>query len=159
MQGNAGGLYAAPYISNSNGALFGDMTVNGQDATPYLSAGSATVVLMLPNLEKYFGVLWGSVDAYNTLEFFDGMTSVGTITGNDVSVSANGDQGANGTYYVNINSDVSFDKVVASSSRFAFEFDNVAINPEALRVPEPASMALFSLGLIGVGFTRRKAAA
>lgn len=159
VQGNLDGAYAAPYISNSNGALFGDMTVNGQDATPYLSAGNAAVVLMLPNLEKYFGVLWGSVDAYNTLEFFSGMTSVGTITGTDVSASANGDQGANGTYYVNINSDVSFDKVVASSSRFAFEFDNVAYHTEALTVPEPVSMALLSLGLIGVGFTRRKPAA
>ncbi len=159
VQGNAANAYAAPFLSNNNGLLFGDPT-NGPNTTHYLSTGNGTVNLALPNAEKYFGLLWGSVDAYNTLEFFDAMnSSVGTITGSQVSALANGDQGASGTYYVNINSDVAFTKVVASSSAFAFEFDNVAINPEALQVPEPASMALFRLGLFGLGFTRRKAAA
>lgn len=158
VQGSVGGQYAAPVLSNSNGVLFGDPT-NGADTTPYLTTGASQVILALPAPEKYFGLLWGSVDGYNTLQFFDGMTLVGTITGTQVSASANGDQGASGTYYVNINSDLAFDTVVASSSSFAFEFDNVAYNPEALSVPEPVSMALFGLGLIGVGFSRRKAAA
>ncbi len=158
VQGSSPGFYAAPVLSNNNGANFGGQP-DGTDTTHYLTTGQDQVILGLPSAEKYFGLLWGSVDAYNTLEFFSGMTSVGTITGTDVSASANGDQGANGTYYVNINSDVSFDRVVASSSGYAFEFDNVAYHTEALTVPEPVSMALFSVGLIGVGFTRCKAAA
>src|SRR4029453_2073891 len=129
VQGAASGLYAAPFLSNSNGTLFGDATVSGADATTYLSSGIGSVTLSLPDPAMYFGMLWGSVDFYNTLQFYSGATLVGTLTGGDVNAFANGDQGAAGTFYVNINSTLSFDKVVATSSQYAFEFDNVALNP------------------------------
>ena len=45
------------------------------------------------------------------------------------SAGANGDQGVNGTYYVNINSNTFFDTVIATSTQYAFEFDNVSFNP------------------------------
>ena len=143
VQGSDSGVYAAPYLSNGNGTMFGDPN-DGPDTTTYLTAGTGSVTLAMPGQEKYIGLLWGSVDTYNTLSLYNDSTLVGTITGTDVTASANGDQGASGTFYVNITSTDSFDKVIATSSSYAFEFDNVAYNPTA--VPEPSS---FILALIG----------
>ncbi len=147
VQGSLSGVYAAPYLSNGNGTLFGDSN-DGPDATTYLSTGIGSVTLTLPGPEMYVGLLWGSVDTYNTLSFYNGSTLVGTVTGSDVTSNADGDQGMNGTYYVNINSTESFDKVVATSSSYAFEFDNVAFNPTA--VPEPSSFILMFVGAMGL---------
>ncbi|MCM8598610.1 MAG: PEP-CTERM sorting domain-containing protein [Candidatus Accumulibacter sp.] len=158
VQGSLAGQYAAPYLSNHNGAQFGN--ADGLDATPYLSTGIGTVIMRLPGAEKYFGLLWGSVDTYNTLEFFDANdVSLGTITGSQVAAVANGNQGASGTYYVNIDSTTAFNKVVARSSSYAFEFDNVAFNVTELSVPEPESAALLAMGLGGLCFARRRRAA
>jgi PEP-CTERM motif len=156
VQGSLSGVYAAPYLSNGNGTLFGDSS-DGPDTTTYLSTGTASVTLSLPGEEKYIGLLWGSVDSYNTLTLYNGLTPVGTVTGTDVTSNADGDQGINGTFYVNITSTESFNTVVASSTQFAFEFDNVAFSPSA--VPEPSSFILGLLGMTGVaGFmqVRRK---
>lgn len=154
--------YAAPYLSNANGTLFGDPN-NGADATPYLSTGIGSVTLTFSSDQLYLGLLWGSVDNYNTLSFYDGVSLVGSITGTDVWASANGDQGVNGTFYVNTISDLAFDSVIASSTNYAFEFDNVAFNSEAFirNVPEPASLTLFCTGLValvGLGRVRRRMA-
>ena len=147
VQGSLSGVYAAPYLSNGNGTLFNDPN-DGPDATTYLSTGIGSVTLTLPGQEMYVGLLWGSVDTYNTLSLYDGSTLVGTVTGSQVTSNANGDQGMNGTFYVNINSTESFDKVVATSSSYAFEFDNVAYNASA--VPEPSSFVLMVVGAMGL---------
>ena len=155
VHGSSSGVYAAPFLSNGNGALFGDPTASGPDATTYLTTGTGSVSLSLPGPEKYFGLLWGSVDSYNSLSFYDATNHlIGTITGHDVTASANGNQGASGTLYVNINSTDAFTRVVASSTSNAFEFDNVAFNPTA--VPEPTSLALFGTGVVGLAFIRRR---
>ena len=156
VTGASNGLYAAPFISNSNGVLFGDNTVAGPDTTKYITTGVGSAVLTLPGSMLYFGLLWGSVDAYNTLEFFNGAASVGTVTGADVTASANGDQGISGTYYVNILSDMMFDRVVASSTDYAFEFDNVSYNSDAPGVPEPISLGLLGAGLLAMGGMARR---
>jgi hypothetical protein len=147
VQGALSGEYAAPYLSNGNGTLFGDPN-DGPDMTTYLTTGTGSVTLMLPSLEKYVGLLWGSVDNYNTLSFYNGANLIGAITGSDVTASANGNQGISGTFYANITSTESFDRIVATSSSNAFELDNVAFNPTA--VPEPSSIIIAFIGGMGV---------
>ena len=152
--------YAAPYLSGSNGNGFGNPgnQPDGIDATKYLSAGTSSITFSFDTAQKYMGLLWGSVDKYNTLEFFNGDTLLKTYTGADVWGAANGDQGAQGTYYVNINDlDGTFTKVVASSTTNSFEIDNVALDTKN-RVPDSgATVAMLGLTLIGLAALRRKA--
>lgn len=161
VTGAAAGQYAEPYISGGNGALFGNAQADGPNVTQYLSSGIGSVELILPDDNQYFGILWGSIDDFNTLEFFDGATSLFSFSGLDVDITADGDQGVNGTYYVNINSDTAFNRVVATSTSYAFEFDNVALGAEPIgpggsEISEPAALAVMSLGLLGVGFAARR---
>lgn len=150
VTGAANGLYAAPYLSNDNGALFGNAG-NGPDETTYLTTGLGQVILYFPGSQRYMGLLWGSVDTGNKLTFYFGGVEQGFIMGTDVWSLANGDQGASGTFYVNINTAFTFDRVVATSSAYSFEFDNVAFAANPLGVPEPGEIGLFLLGLLLVG--------
>lgn len=170
VTGSSSGVYAAPFLSGGNGTGFGAANgpnaapsgnqANGQDATRYVTTGStgaftdARVEFQLPGLQQYFGLLWGSVDLYNTLSFYNGNTLVGAITGASVNPGAAGDQGPSGTYYVNINSTLAFDRVVATSSNYAFELDNVAF--ASRQIPEPATLVLLGLGLMGAGARVRR---
>ena len=57
----------------------------------------------------------------------------------------------------NISSTMTFDKVVATSSSYAFEFDNVAFGTAS--VPEPSSFVLAiigGLGALGYKVVRRR---
>ena len=164
VQSGADGVYAPPVLSNGNGTLFGDPT-NGADTTTYLTAGGiagSSAVLGFSTGQKYFGLLWGSVDDnpnsnLNTIAFYFGDTQIAQFTGADVSAAAgggncaNGNQDTIGTCYVNINLSSAFDRVVMTSSKHAFEFDNVAIAAGNIGVPEPGEIGLFLLGLLLIG--------
>ncbi len=153
-------VHAEPFISGSNAVPFGDVTAMGPDTTRYVTTGNTSATLTFSGMHHYLGMLWGSVDAFNKLEFFGGGTLVGMLTGTDIFAAANGDQGRMGTYYANITSDLGFDRVVASSSDYAFEFDNVAYDSGgSTGVPEPAALGLLGLGLLGTGLVRRRKAA
>ncbi len=71
----------------------------------------------------------------------------------NVSSLVNGNQGIDGAFYVNINSSDAFNRVVASSTGYAFEFDNVALTHDPIslsihgEIPEPGILALLGLGL------------
>jgi hypothetical protein len=162
VTGPSSGFYAEPYLSGGQGALFGDFSPSGPDTTQYLTSGStgsfagASITLTFPASELYMGLLWGSVDDYNTLSFYSGGvggTHLGDVTGSDVLVSPNGDQGIFGTLYVNINSDTPFDTVVVTSSKYAFELDNVSydVANQGGLVPLPATVWLFGSVLAGSG--------
>jgi len=146
--GAVAGQYAPPYLSGFNGTGFGSQPM-GPDTTTYLTTGmgAGRAILTWTSGQKYLGLLWGSVDDYNTLELWNGTTYVGTVTGAEALASPSGNQGVNGTVYVNIYSDLAFDKVIASSTQYAFEFDNVAYSA----VPEPTTMVAGALLLLPFG--------
>ena len=109
---------------------------------------------------NYFGLWWGSADwaaygyIYNELRFYSGATLVQTVTANDVyGANANGNwYNSNDNSYVNIYGLPNFDKVQMYSSTFAFEADNMTVGV----VPEPATMILFGLGLLGLAGLKRR---
>ncbi len=172
VSGAASGRYAAPWLSGDNGQGFGAGGTDqpaGRDASPYLYVFTgATLTLTLPIMAKYVGLLWGSIDGYNTLRLFNGETLVGTVGGADAAAAAStlpdGNQQGQGTAYVNIITTAVFNRLVFTSGSPSFEFDNLAFNalvpggPDPAVVAGPAALALFLLGLAGLACTLRRTA-
>ncbi len=129
-------------------------------AVPEVDIAPRTAEAVLPGTFNYFGLWWGSADwaaygyIYNELRFYSGATLVQTVTANDVyGANANGNwYNPNDNSYVNIYGLPNFNMVQMYSSTFAFEADNMTVGV----VPEPATMLLLGLGLVGIaGFRKR----
>jgi len=145
--GSASGIRAQPFGSTGN-----YWTVGPSDGSPG--------ILDLSSIADIFNVsfLWGSVDAYNLVEFLDMDGNVlASFTGSDIFNPANGNQTD-----PNLNPVVRFDitgndvgtlkSLRFSSTSNAFETDNFTINA----VPEPATWALMLLGFGAIGFGMRR---
>lgn len=130
------------------------------NTSPFLAVGpspnTSPVTVKFSSPADYFGLYWGSVDAFNLVAFFKAGTLVATYSGADVSTGVpNGDQGAAATNrYVNIfaGPGESFDQVVLSSSAQAFENTNLGYRFVS-SVPEPSSMlGTFAVVALGAGY-------
>ena len=120
---------AAPFVGPLPGV---------RDTTNYLSIGSnGTETITFASEKNAFGLYWGSLDTYNTIEFYDGTTLVASYTGSDIlPLFPTGNQGSfasNG--YVEFSGLHSFNKVVLGSSSNAFEIDNIS----AGNIPSPGT--------------------
>jgi hypothetical protein len=132
------------------------------DNTPYLSVafpnavGVETFQAAAGTSYNYFGLYWGSIDAYNSLRFYSGGTLIANITGLDVIQSGTtlGDQvSAGSNRYVNFTFDnETFDRIEFDTTNFAFESDNHAY----ANVPEPSTYALMATAFGAFMFMRRR---
>ncbi|MBX9749893.1 MAG: hypothetical protein K5Q68_09795 [Roseococcus sp.] len=170
--GNVAGITAAPW------------TPTGIESRNYFATqpGGAITINYAQN-QQYFGIMWGSVDSYNTLSFYNGSRLVDSVSGRDVTLNPNGSQAATGTYFANFNfnGDTGFNRVVFSSSLPAFEFNMIAYStqtqaitptdlaklgpqtgPQTVSVPvnaAPVAGSPLLLGLLGLWRRRRAKAA
>jgi hypothetical protein len=140
-----------------------------KDDTPYLAVPQVTpnpyvTVGFGGGSYNYLGLHWGSMDAYNQIEFLSGASVVGTITGSDVWLGspAGGQTIPETNAYVNIFSTLDFDSIKitsfgqpgypGTSAPYAFELDNLAVAV----IPAPGAILLGSIGVAFVGWLRRR---
>lgn len=153
-------------------------SVSGLSATPFknttkyltLNKGQQAVV-SFDGLVDYFGLYWGSIDTYNSVEFKQGATTLATFGGQQIAnlvkekYNLPNTQFASWTNaYTNVyvdffaNSvDKQFDTVILRSTGTAFESDNHAYRA-ARPVPVPG-MALGLVAAAGMLVAKRKKAA
>ncbi len=138
------------------------------DTTPFLGVpgpdptlASGTETISFNAFHDYFGLFWGSIDAYNTISFYDNGALVASYGGAQITANADGDQSASATNeYVNFafsGADL-FNQVLLSSDGRSFEVDNIAVDTPAAAVSEPAAVAVLGSGLalLGLGAWRRQ---
>jgi hypothetical protein len=139
--------------SITTGSVSGQCAAPPNDTSAYLCVGpnrNSPVTATFASLVNYFGFYVGSIDAYNSLEFFNGATKVLTLTGTEIAtrsgIAANGNQSLG--FYINIyasNNSEQFNKVVLISTQNALETDNHAfalvdrIPGQDSSVPEPST--------------------
>lgn len=170
VTGSVTGQYAAPEFSSSlQPATFGQTQLSsypGQMLNQYISVfGNTTATLNFNSPQSYLGLLWGSVDQYNSLTFYNGSSVIGIITGTDIGTVAGnsnyGDWGFN--EYANITSSTAFTKVVVASSQNSFEFADIAYRgfsssaPGAPAPPMTACMAFAAVLILQALRSRRLA--
>lgn len=140
------GLSAQPFGSTGNYATSGP-----SDGTGILSLAAFGDI-------DWISFIWGSIDAYNTLDVLDadGNAFI-SFSGTTVIAAANGNQSDPATNRLVKLTFTGLDRSKVAGLRFrstsnAFEFDNVAVSA----VPEPGTWLLMIMGMAAVGFTMRR---
>ena len=124
---------------------------------------------------NYLGLYWGSIDGYNDITFYSkgvaiNIASINGSTFNKTKLNGSdilqfggnsGDQAnPNTNRYVNLffGEDEQFDKLVFTSSSYAFEIDNLVIQVAGVnqKVSAPGTLALFGFALAAFGWLRRR---
>lgn len=156
MEDFSSGVDGVGTWSPSVGYAFSDLT--GEHVLPFsvdtgryafVTAGLSPVALTLAGDMQYFGLLWGTVDSYNTISFYNDGMLVASYTGTQIAGLAGISDGGTAVVYANFWAGAGevFDTVVFASSSNSFEFDNVRVAP----TPLPAALGLFGSAIAGMG--------
>lgn len=160
VQGSVAGQYAAPVTG-------GTVANPVLTAAPYLSTETGTITLGFAQAQSYLGLLWGSVGPGDELDLLNGSTTVATVSGPQVMSAASsfnstdGAQGFGGSEYtlVNLIGGTFTEAVLRQNGQNSFEASTVEYSAanQAAPAPEPASIALISVGILGAGLLHWRA--
>ncbi len=143
-----------------------------KNTTQYLSLSTGKqAIISFGGLVDYFGLYWGSIDKYNSVEFKKGGTSLVTFGGQQIADLVKSTYNLPTSQYANWHSKYTnvyvdffastdaqlFDTVILSSTGVAFESDNHAYR-SVKPVPVPG-MALGVIAAAGALVAKRKKAA
>ena len=158
VQGSVDSQYATPFGDTSKYLTVAPQGVQANGKNIAGNTGNETITFA--KAINYFGLYWGSIDAYNFVDVYSGGNLLKTFSGADVpGAPANGEQsGSANNVYVNLLAEKgeTFDKVVLRSTGLAFETDNHSYRLAS--VPEPtATLGLLAFGVMSAGsFVKRK---
>ena len=119
----------------------------------YVSAASSPGMLTLATATSNLSFLYGSVDTYNSFNFFDASGSPvgGTITGSQIDPNA----GSNNSGTVNFAFSTPVSRIQFITSQNSLEVDNIAVSSAVSAAPEPGTWVLMLGGVAILGFTLR----
>jgi hypothetical protein len=167
------GIGAGVNYSYTDGALFNfnssSNLPNGTSARPVGSTGNFWSIGVKPDSQdgpgvvnlgagvSYYGFLWGSPDAlgWNTVQFYNGNTLLGTYGGSSVLNPPNGNQNFARYFNVFAGQGEVITRVSFAANTNAFETDNHAFIAAA-PIPEPEIYAMMAAGLGLMGFVARR---
>ncbi len=132
-------------------------TVAGLEDSLYTSvSGGASASYVFDTLMNSLTFMWGSVDLYNSIEFYNDGNLLGeSIVGQD-AINAGAVEGSDFVIATILTNDF-FDEIRFLSSTNAFEYANIEVSV----VPLPAALPLYGAGMALLGFLgwrKRKAA-
>lgn len=142
VTGTIGGLRKDPWAATAFAGT-GLYTAVTRDASATYSFGATT---------DDYSFLWGTPDAYNTLELLLGGVVVDSVAGDETGIADFADQATN--RFVTVSSTSLFDGVRFNSSGISFEYASIEIAP----VPLPAAGGLLLLAMGGIAALKRRKA-
>jgi hypothetical protein len=133
-------------------------TVSGLENSAYTSiSGGAWASYVFGSVMNSLTFMWGSVDLYNSIEFYNNGNKLNeTVVGQD-AITAGATEGADFIIATVLTNGL-FDEIRFLSDTNAFEIANIEVSA----VPLPAALPLYGAGMALMGFLgwrKRKAAA